>query len=137
VEPYFLALLADAHAAAGQPQEGLRVMAEALGVLGETRECAWEAELYRIHGELLLKAGAPRGGPEAEERFRRAMDIARQQEARSWELRAATSLGRLWLTQGRRDAVRDLLTRAYSRFTEGFDTGDLQEASAMLREVEP
>ena len=136
MEPYLLALLAEAHGNAGQPHEGLRVMAEALDLIRETQECAWEAELYRIEGELLLNSGAPRARPEAEERFRRAIDTARLQEAKSWELRAATSLGRLWQGQGKRDAARQLLTQVYGWFTEGFDTGDVHEANAMLRELE-
>jgi predicted ATPase len=136
MEPYLLALLAEAHGNAGQPHEGLRVMAEALDLIRETQECAWEAELYRIEGELLLNSGGPRARPEAEERFRRAIDTARRQEAKSWELRAATSLGRLWQEQGKRDAARQLLTQVYGWFTEGFDTGDVHEANAMLRELE-
>jgi predicted ATPase len=135
-EPYLLALLAEAYGNAGQPHEGLRVMAEALDVIRETQECAWEAELYRIEGELLLNSGAPRARPEPEERFRRAIDTARRQEAKSWELRAAMSLGRLWQGQGKRDAARQLLTQVYGWFTEGFDTGDVQEATAMLRDLE-
>ena len=135
-EPYLLALLAEAYGNSGQPHEGRRVMAEALDVIRETQECAWEAELYRIEGELLLNSGAPRAGPEPEERFRRAIDTARRQEAKSWELRAATSLGRLWQGQGKRDAARQLLTQVYGWFTEGFDTGDVHEANAMLRELE-
>ena len=136
-EPYLLALLAEAYGTAGQPHEGLHVMAEALDVIRETQECAWEAELYRIEGELLLNSGAPRAQPEAEERFRRAIDTARRQGAKSWELRAAMGLGRLWQGQGKRDAARQLLTEVYGWFTEGFDTGDLHEANAMLRELEP
>ncbi|MEK7715558.1 MAG: hypothetical protein AAB387_08925, partial [candidate division NC10 bacterium] len=137
MEPYFLALLAEAYGTAGQPQEGLRVMAEALDVMGETRECAWEAELHRIEGELLLESGSPHARQDAEERFRRAIDTARQQEARSWELRAAMSLGRLWQGQGKRDAARQLLTQVYDWFTEGFDTVDVRAANTMLRELEP
>ncbi len=135
MEPYLLALIAEAYGNAGQPQDGLHVMAEALDLMGETRECAWEAELYRIEGELLLESGVPRARPEPEERFRRAIDTARRQEAKSWELRAAMSLSRLWQEQGKRDAARQLLTQVYGWFTEGFDTGDLREANAMLREL--
>jgi class 3 adenylate cyclase/predicted ATPase len=137
MEPYLLALIAEAHGNAGQPQEGLRVIAEALDLMRETRECAWEAELYRVEGELLLNSGGPRARPEAEECFRRAIDTARRQEAKSWELRAAMSLGRLWQWQGKRDEARQLITQVYGWFTEGFDTGDLHEANAMLRELEP
>ena len=136
MEPYLLALLAEAYGNAVQPQEGLRVMAEALDVIRETQECAWEAELYRIEGALLLNSGAPHARPEPEECFRRAIDTARRQEARSWELRAAMSLGRLWQGQGKREAARQLLTQVHGWFTEGFDTGDLHDANAMLRELE-
>jgi class 3 adenylate cyclase/predicted ATPase len=137
MEPYLLALLAEAHGNAGQPDDGLRVMAEAIDLIRETQECAWEAELYRIEGELLLKSGSPRARQDAEERFQRAIDTARQQEARSWELRAAMSLGRLWHGQGKRDAARQLLTQVYDWFTEGFDTVDVRAANSMLRELEP
>src|SRR3990172_5425926 len=112
-------------------------MAEAQDLLDETRECAWEAELYRIEGELLLKGGGPRGRPEPEERFQRAIETSWQQEARSWELRAAMSLGRLWQGQGKREAARELLAQVSGWFTEGFDTVDLRAANAMHRELEP
>jgi predicted ATPase len=154
--PYFLALLAEAYMHAGQAEEGLAVLAEALMIVDETGERLYEAELYRLKGELLrqhamegglqpasttiLMMAAPeaRGtgqSPrliEAEACFQQALTIAHRQQARSWELRAATSLARLWLQHGQRAEARALLAPIYGWFTEGFDTDDLQEARALL-----
>jgi predicted ATPase len=94
----------------------------------------WEAELYRLRGELLLQHAVAQPG-EAETCFRQALDIARRQQAKSLELRAAMSLCRLWQRQGKRDAARQLLAEVYGWFTEGFDTADLQEAKALLEEL--
>ena len=91
----------------------------------------WEAEIHRLRGVLLLRQpGTPQA--EAEAWLQRALDVARRQEAKSLELRAAMSLARLWQQQGRRAEARDLLTPIYGWFTEGFDTADLQEARALL-----
>ena len=92
------------------------------------------AETYRLQGELLL-ARATGQDTEAEACFRQALDIARRQQAKSWELRAAMSLARLWQRQGKRDAARQVLTEVYGWFTEGFDTADLQEAKALLDQL--
>jgi predicted ATPase len=92
----------------------------------------WEPELYRVKGELLLRQPVP-DPPEAERCFRQALDSARRQEARSQELRAATSLSRLWQRQGKRAEAHDLLAPIYGWFTEGFDTPVLQEAQALLQ----
>jgi predicted ATPase len=95
----------------------------------------WEVELYRLRGELLLQG--PGGHPgEAEACFQRALDAARRQQAKSLELRAAMSLSRLWQRQGRRADARELLAPLYTWFTEGFDTVDLQEAKALLEELQ-
>src|SRR5436190_24185681 len=91
----------------------------------------WEPELYRVKGELLLRQLVP-DAPEAESCFRQALDSARRQEAKSLELRAATSLSRLWQQQGKRDEACALLAPIYGWFTEGFDTADLREAKALL-----
>ena len=91
----------------------------------------YEAEVYRLAGVLLLQRSAEQQG-EAEERFQRALDIARRQQAKSWELRSAMSLARLWQRQGKRVETRELLAPIYGWFTEGFDTADLQEARALL-----
>jgi predicted ATPase len=138
-QPYRLALLAEAAGCAGQADEGLRVLAEALALVEHTGERQWEAELYRLKGALLLSYTAGVGFPatlteEAETCFQRAVDIARQQHAKALELRAATSLARLWQQQGQQAAARALLAPIYGWFTEGFDTADLQEASALLQE---
>ena len=131
VLPYHLALLAEAYGKAGQGEEGLRVLAEALTMVNNTGERNYEAELYRLKGELLLQQGAESGN-EAETCFRQALDIARHQEAKSLELRAAMSLSRLWQEQGKRVEACVLLAPIYGWFTEGFDTADLQEAKALL-----
>jgi predicted ATPase len=132
--PYGLALLATASAKAGQHEAGLILLAEALAVTNDKGERRWEAELYRLKGEVLL-AHAAEHHVEVETCFRQALDVARQQQAKSWELRAAMSLSRLWQRQGRRQEAHDLLAPIYGWFTEGFDTADLQEAQALLREL--
>ena len=93
-----------------------------------------EAEMYRIKGELLLRQPVP-DAPQAEACFQQALAVARRQQARSWELRAAMSLSRLWQQQGKRAEARELLAPIYSWFTEGFDTPDLQEAKALLEDL--
>jgi predicted ATPase len=137
IEPYFLALLAEAYGNAGQVHEGLDVMTEALDVIGTTREFAWEAELYRIKGELLLNVKCEMRNKEwtPEDCFKKALDVARDQQAKSWELRAAMSLSRLWQQQDRQAQARQLLAEVYNWFTEGFDTPDLQEAKALLEKL--
>ena len=95
------------------------------------RDGDYEAEVYRLQGELLLKRPEEHPG-KAESCFHQALTIARRQQAKSWELRTATSLSRLWQQQGKRAAARELLTEVYGWFTEGFDTADLQEARALL-----
>ena len=92
------------------------------------------AELCRLHGELLLQQAVPEAA-QAEACFQQALAIARQQQAKSWELRAAMSLSRLWQQQGKRDEARELFAPTYGWFTEGFDTADLQEAKALLDEL--
>jgi predicted ATPase len=94
----------------------------------------YEAELYRINGELLLRQAVP-DEDQAETCFERAVDVARSQSAKSWELRAAMSLSRLWQRQGKREEARQLLARIYGSFTEGFDTADLKNAKALLDEL--
>jgi class 3 adenylate cyclase/tetratricopeptide (TPR) repeat protein len=127
VWPWYLALLADAYGALGQLEEGLRALEEALQWVQRNDERLYEAEVYRIKGELLLKQHVPDTAA-AEQCFERALQVARQQEAKSWELRAAISLSRLWQQEGKRDAARELLMPVYGWFTEGFDTADLQDA---------
>jgi len=131
--PYFLALLAEACAKAGQVEEGLTGLVEALAAVENTGECFYEAELYRLKGECLRRQVAnPPFPQEAEASFQQALATAQRQHAKSLELRAAMSLSRLWQQQGRRTDAYDLLAPIYSWFTEGFDTADLQEAKALL-----
>ncbi len=132
--PYFLSLLARACSKIGEPHEGLRVIGEALERARTTGERVWEAELVRLEGELRL-AAAPDDVAEAMECFRRAIEIARGQAARSWELRAASSLARLLVAAGRRDEARRTLAGVHDWFTEGFDTADLGEAKALLDDL--
>ena len=134
MRPYFLALLAAASAQVGQQEKGLTQLAEALAMANDTEERRHEAELYRLKGELLLARSAEHD-TEAETCFRQALDIARRQQAKSWELRAAMSLSRLWQRQGKCAEARALLAPVYGWFTEGFDTADLQEAKALLEEL--
>jgi predicted ATPase len=132
--PLFLALLAEAYGGIGQIEEGLNVLAEALAAAEKTGGRFYEAELYRLKGELLV-ARAAEPNAEAEACLQQALDIARRQQAKSLELRAAMSLSRLWQQQGKRDEPRQLLVPIYGWFTEGFDTADLQEAKVLLEEL--
>ena len=126
-----LAQLAEAYGQVGQVDEGMPLLAEALAMVDTTGERASEAELHRLHGELLLRQAVPEAQA-AEACFQRALDVARRQQAKWWELRAAMSLARLWQQQGKRAEARELLAPIYSWFSEGFDTADLQEATAFL-----
>ena len=134
VVPLWLVLLAEAYGRAEKAEEGLTILAEALDVMNKNGERFYEAELCRIKGELLLQQAAG-SGDAAEICFRQALDIARQQQAKSLELRAAMSLSRLWQRQGKGAAARELLAPIYGWFTEGFDTADLQDAKALLAEL--
>ena len=127
--PFFLADLAGAYGKAGQAQHGLSVMAEALALVEKTDERYYEAESHRIKGELLLMQDDE---TEAEACFQQAIGVAEKQEAKSWELRAATSMARLWQKQGRREEGHKLLADVYNWFTEGFATRDLKDAKALL-----
>jgi predicted ATPase len=129
--PYMLALLAEASAQVRQREEGLPLLAEALAMINDTEERRWEAELHRLKGELLLQQAVP-DAPQAEACFQQSLTIARRQQAKSWELRAALSLSRLWQQQDKRTEARQLLAEVYGWFTEGFDTPDLQDARALL-----
>ena len=133
---HHLIMLAEALAGAGSHEEGLEVLADAVAQTEKSDERYLEAEIHRLRGEFLL-AQSTDDQPEAERCFHQALDVARKQEARSLELRAATSLARLWQRQGRDDDARDLLAPVYDWFTEGFDTADLKEAKALLDELAP
>ena len=130
--PYYLGLLAEAHRRANQTADGMSLLNEALEVVERTDERWYEAELYRLMAEALITKS---DRPDAERWLCRALRTAQKQDARFWELRAATSLARLWRDQGKRSAARDLLAPIYGCFTEGFDTRDLQEAAALLAEL--
>jgi predicted ATPase len=132
--PTFLAWLAEAYGKVGQVEEGMSVLDEALAQVEKTDERCYEAELRRLKGELLLMQG---DRTEAEASLQHAIEVARRQSARSWELRATTGLARLWQQQGRIDEARQMLAEIYGCFTEGFDTPDLQEAEALLKELSP
>ncbi len=130
--PAFLGALAEGLARAGQGAEGLVAIDEALA-LAERDEGLWcVAELLRIKGELVLSEGGPDAAEAAQDHFRQALDWARRQGALSWELRAATSLARLWRDQNRTKAAREILAPVYDRFTEGFETTDLKAAKLLL-----
>jgi predicted ATPase len=129
--PYFLAVLAEVSGQAGQPEAGLQVLAEARTLMATTAERWWEAEVHRLQGELLRQLPSPEV-PQAEAAFRRALEVARRQQATALELRAAMSLARLWQAHGQRAAAHALLAPIYGWFTEGFDTADLQDAKALL-----
>jgi predicted ATPase/class 3 adenylate cyclase len=163
--PYFLALMAEAYGQIGQVEEGLTALAEALAAVDKTGERWCEAELYRLKGELTLQSNTshgqvsdkfqtshgqgesksegtnpqpliPHSQAEAEACFHKAIEIARKQQAKSWELRAITSLARLWQQQGKKNEAHSMLAEIYGWFTEGFDTKDLQGAKSLLEELE-
>jgi len=132
--PYFLWLLADGYGKAGQPSKGLAMLDEAQEMVEENEERYWEAEIYRLRGELLLMAGV--AAAEAEPCFLQAIEIARRQQAKSLELRGVMSLARLWRQRGKREEARQMLAKIYRWFTEGFDTPDLKDAKALLDELQ-
>jgi len=140
-----LTLLAEAYDTVGEPEAGLVALEEALALVEKNEERFWEAEIYRLKGELLLmlegaerSLGAVEGMQDAESPegcFLTAIDIARRQEGKSLELRATVSLARLWQQQGKQDQAWRMLADIYSWFTEGFDTVDLQQAKALIQEL--
>jgi DNA-binding SARP family transcriptional activator/predicted ATPase len=134
-----LALLAEAQASAGQAEAGLSTLAEAVAFVEKTGERYYEAEIYRLQGELLLMQGdeaeTEASFHQAESWLQHAVEVARRQQAKSWELRATVSLCRLWQQQGKVDEARQMLAQIYDWFTEGFDTPDLREAKALLEEL--
>jgi predicted ATPase len=132
--PYFYTLLADVSAHLGYTEEGLQALAEVHTLMEQYEQRFYEAEGHRLQGVLLLQhAGTQQ--EEAEACFRHALTVARRQQAKSLELRAAMSLSRLWQQQGKRTEAYALLAPIYDWFTEGFDTADLQEAKALLEEL--
>jgi predicted ATPase len=126
--------LAKAYAELGQFDDAWRCIRETKSAIETSKESWFEAEVNRVAGEIALNSSQPNAA-KAEAYFDRALAIAREQQAKSWELRAAMSMARLWRDQGKRDQARDLLASVYGWFTEGFDTRDLKEAKALLEEL--
>jgi len=141
--PNYLAAMAEAYADMGEIERGIEVLDAAQGEIVRTGERWWESEILRLKGDLILKSRSVgersklRGWIQAEECLQQASDVARRQAARSLELRAAVSLGRLWLSQGKGERAHELLAETYGWFTEGFDTADLQDARAVLTACRP
>jgi len=133
-QPYFLSALAEACGQAGHPEAGLTALAEASTLVAATGERWWEAEVSRLQGAWRLQLPVP-DIQQAEACFQQALTLARGQQPKSLELRAALSLTQLWQQQGKWDEARELLTPVYGWFTEGFATPDLQEAKALLGEL--
>ena len=121
-----------AYAELGQFDDAWRCISEAMTAMETTKETWCEAEINRVAGEIALMSPEP-DAAKAEAYFERALTVARQQQAKSWELRAAMSMARLWRDQGKRDEARELLAPVYGWFTEGFDTRDLKEAKSVAR----
>jgi class 3 adenylate cyclase/predicted ATPase len=132
--PTYLSYLAEAYAKVGQFNEAWRCMEKSMSLMETNKETWSAAEVHRVAGEIALMSPTPHAA-RAEGNFERALAVARSQEARSWELRAAMSMARLWRDQGKRAEAHDLLAPIYSWFTEGFDTLDLQEAKALIDEL--
>jgi predicted ATPase len=132
--PHSLSQLGEAYAQLGQFDDAWRCISEAIKTVEITKERTTEAEVNRIAGEIALMS-PQRDMVKAEAYFERALSVARQQQAKSWELRTAMSLVRLWCDQDKRDEARELLAPVYGWFTEGFDTLDLKEAKALLDEL--
>jgi predicted ATPase len=132
VVPFFLMVLAEVYAKAGQPEEGLNRLVEAARLVETTQERWAEAEMHRLRGTLLLSIS---DHAEAENSYRQALSVAQRQRAKFWELRAAMSMARLWRDQGKREEARELLAPVFAWFTEGFDTPVLQDAKALLDQL--
>jgi len=132
--PFYLSYLTKSYAALGQFDDASRSVDEAKTVIERTKETWFEADVHRIAGEIALLSPKP-DAAKAEAYFERALAVARQQQAKSWELRAAMSMARLWRSQGKAQQARELLAPVYGWFTEGFDTIDLREGKALLEEL--
>jgi predicted ATPase len=126
--------LAFAHAQLGQFDDAWHCVDEAMTIVETTKEKLWEAEIHRTAGEITLLS-PEHDAVKARTHFERALSVAREQKAKSWELRAAVSMARLWRDQGKRQHARDLLAAVYGWFSEGFDTLDLRQARILLEEL--
>jgi predicted ATPase len=133
--PCYVALHAKALIKANRTEQALQAVDEALATVRETSESFYESELHRLRGAILLRLSPQQNESRAETDYLEALDIARNQAARSLELRAATNLARLWRDQGKCVEAHDLLTPIYGWFTEGFDTADQKEAKELLKEL--
>jgi predicted ATPase len=133
--PMYLSYLTRAHAEVDQLAEAWRCIEEAVAAVEKTKERLWEAEIHRIGGKITLKSPELAGREKAQAYFEKALAVARQQQAKSLELRAAVSLARLWRSQGKPQQARELLAPVYGWFTEGFETRDLKEAQVLLEEL--
>ena len=129
-----LGLLAEFHCTAGKVDQGGTTLTEALELMTTTGECMYEAELYRLQGDLILRQSPDRVA-QAEMSYCQSLDVARSQQAKSLELRIAMNRSRLWQSEGKQQEACDLLAPIYEWFTEGFDTADLQEAKALLTDL--
>jgi predicted ATPase len=132
--PFSLSYLGIAYAELHQFDNAWRCIAEAMSAVESTKERWCEAEINRMAGEIALKSPEP-DEVKAQAYFERALAVAREQQAKSWELRRAMSMARLWRDQGKREEARELLAPVYGWFTEGFDTRDLKETKALLEEL--
>jgi predicted ATPase len=129
-----MSYLAKAHAMLGRFDEAQRCIDQAISAMEVTGEKVWTAEVHRLAGEIILASPCPDSG-KAKAYFERALAVSCAQQAKSWELRAAMSMARLWRDQGKRDEARNLLAPVYGWFTEGFDTLDVKEAKKLLDEL--
>src|SRR5262249_19446509 len=134
--PFYLSYLARAYADSGSFDDASRCIGEAIATIETTNERLWKAEVQRVAGEVALMSPEP-DAAKAQDYFERSLAVARAQQAKSWELRAAMSMARLWREQGKRNVARDLLAPVYGWFTEGFDTLDLKQAKRLLDELTP
>ena len=134
IMPLWLSYWARAYAELGQIDDARRCVSEAMTAMETSKESWCEADVYRIAGKMALMSPDP-DAKKAEAYFERALAVARKQQAKSWELRAAMSMARLWRDQGKRDEARSLLAPVHGWFTEGFDTLDLNEAVGLLNEL--
>jgi predicted ATPase len=132
--PWWLLCLARAYAELGRYDDAWRCITEAINAIETTKETRWEAEVNRVAGEISLMSPEPDAAI-AEAHFTQALTVARQQQAKSWELRAAMSLARLWRDKGKVQQARELLAPVYGWFIEGFDMRDLKEAKSLLEEL--
>jgi predicted ATPase len=131
-----LSHLAAANADPRQFDDAWRCIDEAITTMNVSKERWWESDIYRVAGEITLKSPAP-DAAKAQAHFEQALAVARAQQVKSWELRAAMSMARLWRDHGKRQRARDLLAPVYGWFTEGFDTLDLKEAKSLLEQLTP